>query len=189
MARSKPAPALSTDDPPPRHAMRAEWVDPSDIKPNASRVPRKIRGWRTYCPLRRMSGHPASGITDRHIMAADRLREAVDLATLGYSSERPLIHVAQYPLPRWGMSRSAVEQMRAVRDIARVGWIFGPAALALIDAVLLRNMSLREWTQRFDPPLHPAGEKRKLLAVLDRLVEHYDTEIKDDMAHDRRLAP
>jgi hypothetical protein len=189
MARAKTLPPLDSEGPPPRHAMRADWTDPDDIRPNSSKAPRKIHGWRTYCPLRRMSGHPASGITERHIMAVDKLREQVDLAVLGYSAERPLIYVAQFPLPRWGLGQSAIEQMRAVRAVRRVMMLFSMPQLVMIEIILLKNASLREWTRRVMPPLHAETEKRKLMVILDRLVEFYKSEIKDDIARGRRLTP
>ena len=169
--------------------MRAEWTDPDDIKPNASKTPRRIHGWRRYCPLRRMSGHPASGISDRHVMAADKLREQFDLATMGFSTERTMVFIARCATPRWGMGPGDVARMRAFRDVTRVARMFSPPQLSMLDAILFRNMSLREWSKGAVPPLRAATEKRKLMIILDRLVAYYDTELKDDLENGRRLAP
>lgn len=188
MRRARTLPPLASDEAP-RHAMGADWVDPDDTRPNAARAPRRVRGWRTFCPLRRMSGHPASGITEQHILAADRFREQVDLATLGYSSERPLIYVAQFALPRWGMGPAAIAQLQAVREVRRVLQFFTPPELAMVNAILLRNISLREWVRRTDPPLHPVTEKQKLLTVLNLLVWCYEDELKAEIESGRRLLP
>ena len=189
MVRASTLPSLAADEHQPRHAMRADWVDPEDIKPNASHRPRRITGWRRYCPLRRMSGHPVSGISERQIMAADKLREQFDMATMGYSGERTMVFIARCALPRWGLGPAAVAQLRAARDIRRVARLFSAAQLALIDAILLRNLSLREWSRSATPPLHPATEKRSLMVVLYMLAEYYDTELKEDLDNGRRLAP
>jgi hypothetical protein len=189
MARTRTLPPLDSEDPQPRHAMRGDWVDPDDTRPNASKTPRKVHGWRTYCPLRKMSGHPSSGMSIQHIMAADKFREQVDLAMLGYSSERPLIYVAQFPLPRWGMGPAAVAQLVAVRDVRRVMRLFTTPQLAMIEMILLRNLSVRQWCAHGGVSLNQALEKRKLMAILDRLVEYYDAELKDEIIQGRRLAP
>lgn len=170
--------------------MPAVWRDPEDITPGARRTPKEIVGWRTYCPLRRMSGHPNSGITAQHIMAADRLREQVDLATLGYSAARPLIFIAHAPASRYGLGPKEVDQMRAVREVRRVVKLFTIPDLDIIQSVLLANWSLRQWVA------HPAcrskssaTEKRKLLLILDRLVAHFDSDIEDELARGSRLTP
>jgi hypothetical protein len=190
MARARTLPPLDSEDPQPRHAMRGDWTDPDDIRPNASKTARKIHGWRTYDSLRRMSGHPRSDVTMQHIMAADKFREAVDVATHGYSSERPLIYVAQFPQPRWGLGPAAVAQQVAVRDVRRVMKLFSDPEVMLLEAVVLRNMSVRQWVAHNElATLNAAMEKRRLLAILDRLVDYYAEELKDDIAQGRRLTP
>ena len=136
-----------------------------------------------------MSGHPHSGITAGHIAAADMLREQVDLATLGYSTVRPLIYVAQFSQPRWGLSRAEAEQMAAVRSVRRAIKLFDTIELLLLEAMVLRNVTLRQWVHSRHPPSSAGAEKRRLMSILDRLAEHYDSEIQDDLARGRRLLP
>ena len=167
--------------------MRASWRDPDDLTPGARRTPKEITGFRTFCPLRRMSGHPNSGITAQHIMAADLLRERVDLASKGFTADRPLIYVAQQPLPRFGMSRAAVAQMRAYRSVRRAIALFTNDQLFIVEAVLLRNMTLRAMCQGFDPPASQPAAKRHLLVILDALVDHFEQDVQDDLARGRRL--
>lgn len=170
--------------------MRSEWRDPDDITPGARRTPKMVVGWRSYDPLRLMLGHAASGITTEHIMAADKLREAFDLATIGYSADRPLIFVAQQPAPRFGLGPDAVAQMRACRTVRRVVALFMLRQLAMIDMVILRNVPLRIWTQALlQQPASQAVEKGRLLAILDVLAQHFATEVDDDLARGRRLPP
>jgi len=173
----------------PAALMAGSWTDPTDLTPDARRVPRKVSGWRTYDPLRKLSGHPHSGITAEHIAAADMLREQVDLATLGHSTVRPLIYVAQFSQPRWGLGRGELEQLAALRAVRRVIRLFTPPQLVQLEAIVLRNITLRQWAQSRVPVSPSAVEKRKLLVILDRLAEHYDSEIQDDLARGRRLPP
>jgi len=169
------------------HAMRASWRDPDDIKPDARRVPRDITWFRSFCPLRKMSGDPRSGITAAHIMAADKLREVVDVATMGYSSERPMIFVAMAAQPRFGMSGADIARVKAMRSMARVLRIFPPNQLAMLEMIVLRNVNLKTWTLAHDNA-NPAVEKGRLLSILDRLAQHFEAEIEDDIARGRRLA-
>jgi hypothetical protein len=169
--------------------MPATWRDPDDTAPTARRTPREIAGWRRYDALRRMFGDPRSGITAQHIMAADTLRELVDLATLGYAADRPLIYVAQNAQPRFGMGPAALAQVKAARAVKRVTALFPPLQLAMIQAIILRNVSVRAWTTALPPPASQAVEKGKLLAILEILVQHFAVEVEDDLARGRRLPP
>ena len=169
--------------------MRSEWRDPDDVTPGARRTPRMVAGWRSYDPLRRMLVHPSSGITADHIMAADIVREAVDLAALGYSGDRPLIYVAQSAAPRWGMTKADVARLAADRVVRRVLRIFPASQLMMLEAIVLRNMTLRDWVKTRPPLTNPAVEKGRLLSILDQLVQHFISEIEDDVVSGRRLPP
>ncbi len=187
--RNAPArPALRlVEEPPSRHAMPSTWRDPDDVTPGARRTPRTITGWRHFDPLRRMLLHPNSGLTAQHVQAADVLRECVDIATLGYSGTRPMIFVAQSHLPRTGMGPAALAMTRAQRVVRRVVKLFTPGELLLLQTVVLGNVSVREWTRHQDPPSSQLVEKRRLLLILDKLAEHFASDIEDDVARGRRL--
>ena len=169
--------------------MVATWVDPSDIKPNASHVPRRLTGFRSYDPLRRMLVHARSGIEPVHILAADMLREQVDLALFGYAAARPLIYVTQSAMPRWGLGPAAKAQMRAVRSVRRVVLLFHPPQLLMIEVIILRNTTLTQWAKSRDPASPVKTEKQRLMIVLDRLALHYQGEIANDLAIGKRLPP
>jgi hypothetical protein len=176
--------------------MRTEWVDPDDIKPTAAKTARKITGYRAYCPLRRMMALPGSDITAAHIMAADKLREAWDIGRLGMTPGREpaALFVALVPQPRTGPGAGDLKQAKAAREVHRAMLLFGLPAQALIVCVILQNQSLRAWCQGFEGvsgglTLNPKTEKQKLMVILDRLAEHFDAEIDNEVARGRRLVP
>ena len=171
----------------PAALMAAEWRDPADTTPGARRTPRSIAGFRRYDPLRKMAGHPNSGIGANHIHAADAFREQVDLATLGYSTVRPLIYVAQFSQPRWGLSASDMKQMQAIREVRRVIRLFAPTQLIMLEAIVLRNVTLRQWVIGCGVVTTSKHEKRRLMVILDRLAEYFDADIENDLASGRRL--
>jgi hypothetical protein len=79
--------------------------------------------------------------------------------------------------------------MAAVRSVRRAIKLFDTIELLLLEAMVLRNVTLRQWVQSRHPPSSAGPEKRRLLSILDRLAEHYDAEIQDDLARGRRLLP
>jgi hypothetical protein len=168
--------------------MRTEWVDPDDIKPTAAKTARKITGYRSYCPLRRMMSLPGSEITQAHVMAADKLREAWDVARLGMTSGREpaALFVVLVQQPRTGPGAGEVAQVRAARVLRRALVLFGLPAQAMIQHVILYNQSLRSWAAG---RLDPKREKQRLIAILDKLAEHFDSELAEDVAKGRRLPP
>lgn len=189
-AEPRPAPRAGPVKPDRPDVMAADWTDPDDIKPNASHVPRRISGWRTYCPLRRMMVNRQSGVTAAHVMAADRLRESFDLARLGYTADRPLLFVSLPPQPRAGLTGADRARCAAFRDRDRALRLFSPSQLRLLEAVVVRNVSLHAWCRdqstrsaRFDA----AVEKGRLLAILEVLAVYYQGEIREDLDHGRRL--
>ena len=151
-----------------------------------------VSGWRGYCPIRKMRGNPANQITEAHVHAADMLREAADLAWLGYSGERPMLYVAMTAQPRAGMSKADMARNKALRDLGRAIRIFTREQRELIASVILRNESLNSWcrrkTEETGARYDPLAEKHRLLLILDMLAAHFDSEIEDDQRNGRRLA-
>jgi len=100
-----------------------KWRDPSDVTPSATRTARTIKGWRSGDPLRacRQRHGDACGITERHILAADRLRRYADGARIGFSIERdlslPVTHIIYRPST--GPGRAALEQAECWRNFVR----------------------------------------------------------------------
>jgi hypothetical protein len=122
------------------------------------------------------------------------LREAVDLAALGYTAGRAeliLIGLATSPQPRAGPSEAELARSQAARVVDRALRGFTNTQRAMITAVILRNLSLRAWVAmriadtglRFDPNV----EKGRLLGILDQLAAHFDTEIEEQLARGQRL--
>jgi hypothetical protein len=88
-------PLPSLGDPPPirlanQSAMNSEWRDPEDTLPSAARTARTVTGYRGYDPLRRCLARHGDrcGISERHVLAADRLRTFADGAAIGFSPPR-----------------------------------------------------------------------------------------------------
>ena len=167
--------------------MLSTWRDPDDITPGARRTPREITGFRSYDPLRKLMMHPNSNVSVAHVMAADKLREAVDIAALGYSGERPLIYVAHQPQPRWGMSKPDIARTAADRIVRRVLRIFPATQIHMIEVVILRNVTVAVWARAHKT--NQQIEMGRLLSILDRLVQYFESEIDDDLATGRRLPP
>jgi hypothetical protein len=179
----------------PTAVMEAHWRDPDDTTPNAARNAREVRGFRSYDPLRwsRRRHGDASSITELHIHAADRLRHAADVARLG-GLPGPLPGWGATPTqagrysPSTGFPAAARAMLRADREYRRAMSILIPSEQEIIVVVVLRNVSIAAWTRlrRYlgDRTL-PQTETAKLVGALDKLVDHYDTEIKEDMAFGR----
>jgi hypothetical protein len=179
----------------PTAVMAAHWRDPDDVSPNAARNPKEVGGYRAYDPLRwsRRRHGDASSITDLHIHAADRLRLAADMARLGalpgavWAGAATPTPADRYS-PSTGLPGPARAMLRADREYRRAMSILIPSEQEIIVAVVLENVSIAAWTRwrRYlgDQTL-PQTETYKLVGALDKLVAHYDTEIKEDMAMGR----
>jgi hypothetical protein len=156
--------------------MKTQWRDPDDTRPNASRRPREITGYRTYCPLRRMARLSGSQITVAHIAAADAFRLAVDIATIGLTGEQSGVHGVYGPT--FGPSINAVLQATASSEAAEVVRRLAPSQHRMAEAIVLRNRSLQAWcTERataIGRTANPEIEMGRLLALLDVLADHYE---------------
>lgn len=194
-ARPLPATARLLMTHGPTAVMEAEWRDPEDVQPDARRHSRTIRGHRAYDPLRwsRRRHGDASSITELHVHAADRLRRAYDLAALGGLPgvvwlRGAIPHQTHYQ-PLSGPRIASLAMLRAHREFRRAMAIFVLRhELFLIAAVVLENTSISAWTRFLKAsgkPSAPQAETKRLVAALDKLVQHYDTEIKEDMAMGR----
>jgi len=189
---ARPRPTEQSGDPPvtriaARTVMRAEWADPEDTRPGAARAARKVHGWRSYCPLRRMAGNPASGITPAHVMAADKLRELWDLAILGRSAGMAMVYITRSPGPSQGFGPADLARVAAFRALRRALAPFDPTALDMIYAILLRNLSLHAWA--IVAASNVRAERIRLRAVLEHLARHFDTDIAAELDRGQRLPP
>ena len=173
--------------------LRYRWRDPDDANPLA-RTAREIDGWRQYCPLRaalRRHGS-ACAISEVHIHAADRLRQACDLAAIGPSGPKELLPVTAITYgPRGGPGHAALSQTRAWREFLRAMALFDAEQRLLITAILLLNNSVTAWCgaqRERGIAAQPVVEMRRLVVCLDALAEHYAAEIDEDMQKGRLLA-
>jgi hypothetical protein len=162
----------------------ARWRDPDDLKPNASRQQRLVTGYRTFCPLRRMSGGNNSQITERHIAAADHLRTMFDIAGLGLTPVVDLSGTYAYCRPRLGPNQAALGQARAESECRIALARFTTDQNELMIFVVLGNKSLYAWCAHeaarrgLVKSLDAKIEMGRLLAILDILVDHFHDHIE-----------
>jgi hypothetical protein len=170
----------------PNAVMRGQWVDPADVSPNASRRPRQTHYWRRYDPLRRMMQATSSAVVAEHVIAADLLRAAADVAALGYAPPPPLdptwpIRSTPY-LPRAGPAGREHARVAAWRDYVRAMRRFTADQRRLVAGVVLQCLSVRRWCQdeadRTGRKLCPRVTLGRLVACLDILAEHYASEVE-----------
>jgi hypothetical protein len=178
----------------PTSVMRASWRDPDDLRPTAARSAREIAGFRSFCPLRWMLRRHggATAITERHILAADRLRAAADITAYGFTGERELLPINAIAYgPRTQPAADFMVRSRARAELLRAIALFRADDRLLLVAVVLLNRSITAWVTEMRAAGgigEPEVEMRRLIAVLDRLVEHYAAEIDDDLARGRVTA-
>jgi len=174
---------------PPRKSMRARWTDPDQSGlSSARRTPRTVTGFRRFDPIRKLYARKTSGVTLEHIAAADKLRELVDISALGFTALRSLILTLQFRQPSAGLNRAALARNRAHRSLLRVLRRFRMNQLEMIDRIILSGMTLKQWVEASFDRDGPT-EHAKLLAILDRLAEHFKSEIAQEIASGRRLKP
>jgi hypothetical protein len=165
--------------------MRTTWRDPDDIAPSAARAAKEITGWRTFCPLRRMLRIQGSSITVEHILAADRLRQAAAGIVFGFSGRRELVPVQAVMFgPRTGFGVAALRQAKSWPIFMRAMKIFCEAQRELLAFVVLENQTINRWVAKRreqDLPANAPLEMGKLIACLDCLVEHFRSEVEQDL--------
>jgi hypothetical protein len=169
---------------------RARWTDPEDLTPSAARTARSVDGWRRFCPLRAMLAEDRYGIVEQHILAADRFRELVDLARLGYAPSPTGLFVALAAAPMTGNSPADRARNAAAREVERVMELYSPLERDLLCAIVLGNLRVAVWTRimaEAGRQVSVGGEHRRLVVLLDRLALHFDSEISADVSRGRRL--
>ena len=139
------------------------------------------------CPLRkcRVSHGERCHYTVEHILAADRLRQLADAVVIGFSGGHELMPVQAITYgPRTGFGQAAVRSARAGLAYRRAMSLFDQAQRGLITHCLLLNWSLRKWVADLHErglPANPITERQRLGCCLDRLVEHFASEIRQDL--------
>ena len=171
----------------PTGVMKDTWRDPDDIKPNATHRAREVTGYRTFCPLRRMSAHKGSQIEPRHILAADLLRAQVDIATIGKGARSMDALSRQGFGPVTFPPRTALERVWAMTQARRALARLAPSARVLVAEVVLMNRAVHAWCRQVTPPRDAKVEMGRLLAALDVLVDHYAAEIDEALARGKML--
>jgi hypothetical protein len=162
-----------------RLVQRAEWNDPEGSASTASRTGKRVRGWRAFCPLRRLAErlNGAAAITPEHVTAADLLRQHWDIATLGLSNRAPWVFTDAAHLPRHGPGTLALRQVRAIRSVQRAMALYDAREQAVMFYMVLRNVPLGRAQVACGISQRPVM-LRTLVDCLDRLVLHFDDEIR-----------
>jgi hypothetical protein len=183
-----PADRIAPSDPagPPRvrqvaggsaQVMRAAWRDPEDMR-LTQRHAREINGWRTVCQLRRMASLNGSRITERHIAAADHLRLIAEYAAYGPSASEGLLPVTAIAYgPRQGPSAGAEAQAYAAAEITRLMRRLSGNQRWILIHVVIWHSSLASWCAEMK--FNPQTEMGYLLAALERLEEHFGSEVDE----------
>jgi hypothetical protein len=175
----RPLPSLLADGPPDQRkinqtAMRGEWLDPDDLRPNV-RTGRTVSGHRAYCPLRwclRRHGARSSFSKD-HIVAADKLRGYFDGARLGYGGLMDWMPItAKLYRPMLGPDRRSLRQWQARRQFDRAWSLFDDPARAMLASVVLMNVAVGPTAETLG--ITKAQATERLVAALERLCEHWD---------------
>jgi hypothetical protein len=169
-------------------AFRAEWRDPTDTTPNALRTARMVTGYRRQDPLRRcLKRHGSScGITERMILAADRLRVLADAITVGFSGRREwLVYWDRDFGPVTGPPRSATRGARAWPAFRRAMNLYNASERELVTGVVLLNRSASSFAKIKREEGVSADDRwmmRTLVTCLERLEEHFASEVDEDLA-------
>ena len=120
-------------------------------------------------------------------MAADRLRQAADAVAIGYSGARELVPIQSLTYgPKTGPGQAALRSVRAWPVYRRAMKLFCPLQRELIAHIILSNWTVRRWCEyrcEQGVPARQAVEMGKLLAILDVLVEHFASEVEQDLQH------
>lgn len=82
----------------PARVEQGEWTDPDDTQalergPDGRRRARKVKGFRVIDPIRNLHAHNPGEITERHVRAADRLRDDHEIGE-GIRNGRSAAHVS-----------------------------------------------------------------------------------------------
>jgi hypothetical protein len=167
--------------------MRHHWRDPDDLTPSARKTPREVAGHRTFCPLRwclkRHGSH--SSIGPDHICAADILRNHVDLAVIGRGGvwwpEGLMLGMAsQHRTAPTGPTVLARGNLKSLYAAKRAMALYLPPERHLMTFVVLLNNAVARWVAaqvRAGYKTDAHLEQARLVGCLDRLVEHYRSEV------------
>jgi hypothetical protein len=164
-------------------AMRYEHRDNDDLSPNRRTV-RMVAGHRAYCPLRWcLRRHKErSTITVEHILAADELRRLADATAIGLSngSRFKLEFFQHLASPSSGPSCAERKSVRAWRPFQRAMAIFTDGERDLVTHIVLLNTALHAFAKILRERGTPVAEgalTQPLVACLDKLVEHFRSEV------------
>lgn len=163
-------------DAPPPHADPALWRDPEDTE----RPTRHVRGFRRGDVLGWLRRRGNREISKAHILAAREFRHHWDVARYGLTPGGVSAFAHVTAGPRGGPPAADIEREVCKREVARVRRAVGDTAWPLLLWVVVLDRDVRAWCDNSAARLGARPDERKafgrLLAVLDRLAEHFGTQ-------------
>lgn len=153
-----------------------QWRDPDDDRPQA-RQPRVIQGARAADPLLAM--HQRGGlVTTAHMQAADRLRDDYETGIMGARlSGNPLALGAGGPKPGQYPDEARLFALEAVREAFAAVGANGTALLLHVVLGVPDPMRRDVHSYAAARGIEDRVARGMLIAVLDRLAEHYAPKI------------
>jgi hypothetical protein len=190
-----PVPEITREVGHPAQVSIATWRDPVQIAHGSERQAREVRGYRRSDVLRRMKARGCR-ISDEHIAAAEKVRIAYEVATIGLTPGGLGIYagagIRHGSGPRGGLSAAQQFEVACWTNYRRVVRRIGPAQEEILVWVVLCNHDISSWCERIAQRTGRRVDRKietgRLLALLDMLVEHYASEIAEDRLMGREPA-
>ena len=173
-----------------RAVVAGEWTDPDDVRPNASRVAKRVKGMRAYDPITVMWANGTA--TEHHVHAANKLRELVDAARyLGFTGGWLEAFGGAAPGPRQGQRPSQVACARAQFRLKKLWPRFDDLQKHRVVFVVLENQTISAWVrfreERTGGRCNREFERLGLLDTLEKVWMYFETELSEEIDLGRRL--
>jgi len=159
-------------------AIRAEWVDPEDMD-RSKRTPRKVSGYRRTDALVGLQKRSDGKITQKHLDAADKLRDAYQIGVEGarpgqgrsFAQDAVMTGFAAGDYMKHDDRLGALQRYKlALRAV-------GPSLAGILVHVVLLNRDLAAWAKERKSlsgrELTSHDCRGYLIAGLDALVDHF----------------
>lgn len=146
------------------HAGKTDWADPEDMGRFGKRA-RRIEGYRRVWTIDSLHRINPREITAEHVKAASRLltdHELGEGARIGSAPER---------VDHSGAPDFPASQIDALTRLRHAADALGPAGWRIVTRVVCHNFTLAALAQWL--PSTSDQARGRLIAGLDRLVEHY----------------
>jgi hypothetical protein len=134
-------------------------------RPDPTQVNREVLGCRRYEEFRRL--HQLGTITLEHFLACERYIVTASAAMGIHDTDKSPVGRR----PPWQQGHMADQQLAARVSIRNAANALGPSAHALVEMLVLENLTLKKIAERRD--MNPTETKGEVRAALTRLAEHW----------------